>query len=117
MLSKKVRAFDLESLAEDRKIKMVKAHWNQKVVDQLVAFTGKMEEDDIVDTCTGSAALPKTTAEGDSMNKKSKGVPDAFIVTTNDGVGYSWQDVLEQYSIKADTDRKEVNKSKVMVLT
>lgn len=41
MLSKKVRAFDLESLAEDRKVKMVKAHWNQKVVDQLVAFTGE----------------------------------------------------------------------------
>ena len=39
------------------------------------------------------------------MNKKSKGVPDAFIVTTNDG---GWdivgRDVLEQYSIKADTD-------------
>ena len=55
-LSKKVRAFDLESLAEDRKIKMVKAHWNNKVVDQLVAFTGEDGgEDDIVDTCTGSA--------------------------------------------------------------
>lgn len=55
-LSKKVRAFDLESLAEDRKIKMVTAHWNEKVVDQLVAFTGEDGgEDDIVDTCTGSA--------------------------------------------------------------
>ena len=41
------------------------------------------------------------------MNKKSKGVPDAFIVTTNDG---GWdivgRDVLEQYSIKADTDNE-----------
>lgn len=55
-LSKKVRAFDLESLAEDRKIKMVKAYWNEKIIDQLVAFTGEDGgEDDIVDTCTGSA--------------------------------------------------------------
>jgi len=54
--SKKVRAFDLEGLAEDRRIKMVKAQWNEKVVDQLVAFTGEEGgEDDIVDTCTGTA--------------------------------------------------------------
>lgn len=55
-LSKKVRAFDLEALAEDRKVKMVASHWNQTVVDQLVSFTGEDGgEDDIVDTCTGSA--------------------------------------------------------------
>lgn len=54
--SKKVRAFDLEGLAEDRRIKMVKAQWNEKIVDQLVAFTGEEGgEDDIVDTCTGTA--------------------------------------------------------------
>lgn len=55
-LSKKVRAFDLEAMAEDRKVKMVKAHWNEKVIDELVAFTGEDGgKDDIVDTCTGSA--------------------------------------------------------------
>lgn len=54
--SKKVRAFDLEGLAEDGRIKMVRAQWNEKIVDQLVAFTGEEGgEDDIVDTCTGSA--------------------------------------------------------------
>lgn len=54
--SKKVRAFDLEGLAEDGRIKMVKAQWNEKIVDQLVAFTGEEGgEDDIVDTCTGTA--------------------------------------------------------------
>lgn len=55
-LSKKVRAFDLEALAEDRKILMAEAHWNQKIVDELVSFTGESGgTDDIVDTCTGSA--------------------------------------------------------------
>lgn len=55
-VSKKVRAFDLEGLAEDGKIKMVQADWNQILVDQLVAFTGEDGGvDDIVDTCTGSA--------------------------------------------------------------
>ena len=54
-VSKKVRAFDLEGLAEDRRIKMVPAHWNNKLIDQLVAFTGEDGgEDDIVDTITGS---------------------------------------------------------------
>lgn len=55
-LSKKVRAFDLEGLAEDRKIKMVQGRWNQTLVDNLVAFTGEPGgEDDITDTCTGAA--------------------------------------------------------------
>lgn len=55
-VSKKIRAFDLEGLAEDRKIKLVKAHWNQKLVDQLVSFRGDdKKHDDIVDTVTGSA--------------------------------------------------------------
>lgn len=55
-VSKKVRAFDLEGIAEDRRIKMVPAPWNNKLIDQLVAFTGEDGgEDDIVDTCTGSA--------------------------------------------------------------
>ena len=55
-VSKKVRAFNLEGLAEDHKIKMVKADWNDKLINQLVAFTGKDGGvDDIVDTCTGSA--------------------------------------------------------------
>ena len=55
-VSKKIRAFDLEGLAEDRKIKLLKAHWNQKLVDQLVSFRGDdKKHDDIVDTVTGSA--------------------------------------------------------------
>ena len=31
----------MEGLAEDRRIKMVPAHWNNKLIDQLVAFTGE----------------------------------------------------------------------------
>lgn len=55
-VSKKVRAFHLEGIAEDRHIKMVKAHWNEKLINQLVAFTGADGGvDDIVDTCTGTA--------------------------------------------------------------
>lgn len=55
-VSKKIRAFDLEGIAEDRKILMVKAQWNQKLIDQLVAFRGDdRRHDDIVDTITGSA--------------------------------------------------------------
>lgn len=34
---------------------MVPAHWNSKLIDQLVVFTGEDGgEDDIVDTITGS---------------------------------------------------------------
>lgn len=50
------RAFDLEAMAEDSRIRMVKGWWNPKLVDQLIEFTGEEGgEDDIVDTCTGSA--------------------------------------------------------------
>lgn len=55
-VSKKVRAFHLEGIAEDKRIRMVKAPWNNLIVDQLVAFTGADGgTDDIVDTCTGTA--------------------------------------------------------------
>lgn len=54
--AKNIRSFELEALAEDRKILLVQAPWNQLLVDQLVSFTGKDGgTDDIVDTCTGSA--------------------------------------------------------------
>lgn len=54
-VSKKVRAFDLEGIAEYRWLKMVPAPWNDKLINQLVAFTGEDGgEDDIVDTITGS---------------------------------------------------------------
>lgn len=56
MLKKNVRSFDLEALAEDGKVMMVKADWNEKLIDQLVAFTGEEGGvDDIADVCTGSA--------------------------------------------------------------
>ena len=55
-MAKNVRSFDLEALAEDGKCIFVKADWNMKFIDQLVAFTGQDGgEDDIVDTATGSA--------------------------------------------------------------
>ena len=55
-MAKNVRSFDLEALAEDGKCYFVKAPWNTKLIDQLVAFTGQDGgEDDIVDTATGSA--------------------------------------------------------------
>ena len=55
-MAKNVRSFDLEALAEEGRVYFVKADWNMKVIDQLVAFTGQDGgEDDIVDTCTGSA--------------------------------------------------------------
>ena len=55
-MAKNVRSFDLEALAEDGKCYFVKAPWNIKLIDQLVAFTGQDGgEDDIVDTATGSA--------------------------------------------------------------
>ena len=55
-LAKNVRSFDLEALAEDGKCYFVEAPWNIKLIDQLVSFTGKDgNEDDIVDTATGSA--------------------------------------------------------------
>lgn len=54
--AKNIRSFELEALAEDRKILLVQAPWNQLLVDQLVSFTGKDGgTDDIVDACTGSA--------------------------------------------------------------
>ena len=55
-MAKNVRSFDLETLAEEGRVYFVRADWNMKVIDQLVAFTGQDGgEDDIVDTCTGSA--------------------------------------------------------------
>ena len=55
-MAKNVRSFDLEALAEEGRVYFVKADWNMRVIDQLVAFTGQDGgEDDIVDTCTGSA--------------------------------------------------------------
>ena len=55
-MAKNVRSFDLEALAEDGKCYFVRADWNMKLIDQLVAFTGQDGgEDDIVDTATGSA--------------------------------------------------------------
>jgi len=55
-VSKKVRAYDLEAICEDRRLKIVEGHWNETLVDQLIAFTGEEGGvDDIVDTCSGSA--------------------------------------------------------------
>lgn len=55
-MAKNVRSFDLEALAEDGRCYFVRARWNEKLINQLVAFTGKDGgEDDIVDTATGSA--------------------------------------------------------------
>ena len=55
-MAKNIRSFDLEALAEEGRCYFVKADWNMRVIDQLVAFTGQDGgEDDIVDTCTGSA--------------------------------------------------------------
>ena len=55
-MAKNIRSFDLEALAEDGKCYFVKADWNNKLIDQLVSFTGADGgEDDIVDTATGSA--------------------------------------------------------------
>lgn len=55
-VSKKIRAFDLEGICEDRKLLMVDAPWNSKLIDQLVAFRGDdKQHDDLVDTATGSA--------------------------------------------------------------
>ena len=55
-LAKNIRSFDLEALAEEGKCIFVEAPWNMKLIDQLVAFTGKDGGvDDIVDTATGSA--------------------------------------------------------------
>jgi predicted phage terminase large subunit-like protein len=55
-MAKNIRSFDLEALSEDGKVYFVKADWNNKLIDQLVSFTGADGgEDDIVDTATGSA--------------------------------------------------------------
>ena len=55
-MAKNVRSFDLEALSEDGRVYFVKADWNNKLIDQLVSFTGADGgEDDIVDTATGSA--------------------------------------------------------------
>lgn len=54
--SKKVRAFDLEALAEEGRVYWLKGDWNMQVIDHLVSFTGKEgRPDDITDVCTGSA--------------------------------------------------------------
>ena len=55
-MAKNIRSFDLEALSEDGRVYFCKADWNMKLIDQLVSFTGADGgEDDIVDTCTGSA--------------------------------------------------------------
>lgn len=54
------RAFDLEALSEDSNVRIVKAWWNTRLIDQLIEFTGEDGgEDDIVDTCTGAARFWK----------------------------------------------------------
>lgn len=56
--AKNVRSFTLEGICENRNFKMVEAPWNQKVLDQLISFTGNDgESDDIVDSLTGSANI------------------------------------------------------------
>lgn len=55
-MAKNIRSFDLEALSEDGRVYFVEADWNNKLIDQLVSFTGADGgEDDIVDTATGSA--------------------------------------------------------------
>lgn len=54
--AKNVRSFDLEALAEDHRLKFVKNTWNDKMIQQLISFTGaEGGRDDIVDSLTGSA--------------------------------------------------------------
>ncbi|PWL08029.1 terminase-like family protein [Methanosphaera cuniculi] len=54
--AKNMRSFELEALCEDRHFKIIKAPWNEKLVDQLINFTGREGgKDDIVDSLTGSA--------------------------------------------------------------
>lgn len=57
-LAKNIRSFTLENMAESRRIKFVKAPWNNKVIEQLISFTGEDgNRDDIVDSITGSARM------------------------------------------------------------
>ena len=45
----------MKGLAEEKRFKVVHAHWNNNLIDLLVAFTSEDGgEDDIVDTITGS---------------------------------------------------------------
>ena len=54
--AKNIRSFALENLAESRCVKFVRAPWNNKMIEQLISFTGvEGERDDIVDSLTGSA--------------------------------------------------------------
>ena len=56
--AKNVRSFTLEGICENRNFKMVEATWNQKMLDQLINFTGTDgNSDDIVDSLTGSANI------------------------------------------------------------
>lgn len=53
---KNIRSFDLEAICEDLHVKMVKAPWNEKLISQLISFTGEDgKADDMVDAATGSA--------------------------------------------------------------
>lgn len=54
--AKNVRSFDLEALAENHQLKFLDAPWTDKMIQQLISFTGaEGERDDIVDSLTGSA--------------------------------------------------------------
>lgn len=52
--SKRIRAFQLEALIEDRKFRIVKGEWNEDLLEELISFTGEEGgADDGVDCCTG----------------------------------------------------------------
>lgn len=62
---KNIRSFSLENMAESGNIKFVRNKWNNKMIEQLISFTGEDgERDDIVDSLTGSARM--------WMHKKTK---------------------------------------------
>lgn len=53
--NKAVRSYSLRSLAEFGRLKIVKAPWNEKMIHQLIEFTGEEGyPDDIVDSLTAS---------------------------------------------------------------
>ena len=55
---KNIRSFTLENMAESGNIKFVKNSWNNKVIEQMISFSGQDgERDDIVDSLTGSARM------------------------------------------------------------
>lgn len=54
--AKNIRSFDLEALAENHQLKFLESTWTDKIIQQLISFTGaEGERDDIVDSLTGSA--------------------------------------------------------------